>query len=43
MVECEFFEDDVRATAHFYLDKPSANLLAMQGETIRPYNTNRLK
>lgn len=43
IVDHVFFEYDVSATAYFYFDKPSANLPAMQGETIRTYNTNRLK
>jgi len=42
IVDRVFFEDDVSATAYFYLDKPSANLPAMQGDTLRTYNTNRL-
>ncbi|MDN5212595.1 DUF2961 domain-containing protein [Fulvivirgaceae bacterium BMA12] len=35
--------DDVSATAYFYLDRPSNNLPAIQGEHIRIYNNIRLK
>ena len=35
--------DDVSATAYFYLDSPSNNLPAIQGKSVRIYNSTRLE